>query len=103
MWVRKGLSPLKHRALHNLSMLPAKINLSKQPILVRDMDFKCMCNCIAFKRRDNETLSMQRLISGSVSIAPVLLPESVRRDGHLGKVVLLMLTPFGMDPMYLTF
>lgn len=35
-----------------------------------------MCNYIAFKRRDNKILSRQRLIAGSVSIAPVLLPVS---------------------------
>ena len=70
MRVRKDPSPLKYRALHNLSTLPVEINLLKQPMLARDTDFKCMCNYVAFKRRDNKTLSRQRLISGSVSIAP---------------------------------
>lgn len=103
MRVRKDLSLLRYRALHNLSPLPVEINHLKQPVLARDTDFKCMCNYIAFKRKDNKILSRQRLFSGSVSIAPVLPPESVRRDGHFGKLVHLMLTLFRMDLMHPTF
>lgn len=35
MRVRKDLSPLKYRALHNLSMLPVEITLLKQSVLAR--------------------------------------------------------------------
>lgn len=62
-------------------------------MLTRDKDFKCVCNYTAFKRRHNKIWARQSLISGSISIAPVLLSESVRRDGHLGKVIHPILTP----------
>lgn len=94
------LSLLRHRALHNLSTLPVEINPSKQPILARDVDLKCMCNYTVFKRRDNKILSRQRFISGSASIAAVLPPES---DGNLGKVVNPVLTPSRMDRMHPVF
>lgn len=69
-------------------------NPLKQSILAKDVDFKCMCNYTVFKRKDNKILSRQRFISGSVSIAPMLLPEP---DGNLGKVVHPVLTPSRME------
>lgn len=60
-----------------------------------DTDLKNMCNYTSFKRRVNKILSRQRLILDIVSTAPVLPPESVRRDRHLGKAVHPVLTPPG--------